>query len=105
MPLAQTAVRQRGPCAPLGGGGSDADDHDGGVGQDLLQVLVVLALVQAVAQLLGGERAGRGPGTQEALEPLTLLHPPDLYPGHSPASPHSWQLRCSKDPHRLPRAG
>lgn len=28
------------------------DDHDGGAGQDLLQVLVVLAFVQAAAQLL-----------------------------------------------------
>lgn len=38
--------------APLRGGGGDADHHDGGVGKDLLQVLVVLTLVQAVPQLL-----------------------------------------------------
>lgn len=44
------------PCSvryvPLGGGGSHTDDHDGGVCQDLLQVLIVLALVQAITQLL-----------------------------------------------------
>ena len=37
---------------PLCGGGCDADHHDGGVGQDLLQILVVLTLVQVVPQLL-----------------------------------------------------
>lgn len=46
---------------PLGGGGGDTDDHDGGVGQDLLQVLIVLALVQAVAQLLSREGRESGP--------------------------------------------
>lgn len=48
--------------APLGGGGSNADDHDGGVGQDLLQVLIVLALVQAVTQLLGVRGQGQDSG-------------------------------------------
>lgn len=37
---------------PLGGGGGDTDNHDGSIGQDLLEVLVVLAFIQAVAQLL-----------------------------------------------------
>lgn len=40
---------------PLCGGGGDTDNHDGGIGQDLLEVLIVLAFVQAVAQLLGWE--------------------------------------------------
>ena len=75
--------------APLGGGGGDADNHDGGVGQDLLQVLVVLALVQAVAQLLGEEGAGGGgSGTQEALESLLQGQgpPPSAPSSHNPAA-------------------
>lgn len=75
--------------APLGGGGSDADDHDGGVGQDLLQVLIVLAFVQAVAQLLGEEGVrGGGPGIQEALEPLLQGQwpPPSTPSSHNPAA-------------------
>lgn len=37
---------------PLSSRGSDTDNHDGGIGQNLLQVLIVLALIQAVSQLL-----------------------------------------------------
>lgn len=58
--------------APLGGRGGHADHHDGGVGQDLLQVLVVLALVQAVAQLLG-RGGGNGRAAQRPGRPQTLL--------------------------------
>lgn len=40
--------------SPLCGRGGDTDDHNGGIGQDLLQGFIVLALVQIVAQFLNG---------------------------------------------------
>lgn len=38
---------------PLGGRGSNTNNHDGSIGQDLLEILIVLTLIQAVAQFLG----------------------------------------------------
>ena len=38
--------------SPLCGGRRDADHHDRGVGEDLLQILVVLALIQIVPEFL-----------------------------------------------------
>lgn len=84
--------------APLGGGGGDADHHDGGVGQDLLQVLVVLALVQAVAQLLGarGRRGeARGSGSSGTSQAPALARPlPGLHAGCSPRLPPAPRLHC-----------
>jgi hypothetical protein len=61
---------------PLSSRGSDTDNHDGGIGQNLLQVLIVLALIQAVSQLL--ERKVEREDLWElrkVLEALLLRHP------------------------------
>lgn len=95
--------------APLGGGGGDADHHDGGVGQDLLQVLVVLALVQAVAQLLGarGRRGeARGSGSSGTSQAPALARPlPGLHAGRSPPPPPSSTASLPTAQQRVPWAG
>lgn len=45
---------------PLGGGCRDRDNHDGCLGQELLQHLVVLGPEHVVAQLLGGLQVVHG---------------------------------------------
>lgn len=61
---------------PLCGGGGDTDNHDGSIGQDLLEILIVLAFVQAVAQLLGweGEKERKRSNTQRILEAHLRQH-------------------------------
>lgn len=92
--------------APLGGRGGHADHHDGGVGQDLLQVLVVLALVQAVAQLLGVRRRRWTGGTEAGEAPHPLAPAPTGEAGsvRRCLSRHRLQeCQCSKHQLRLPR--